>query len=656
VRLRLCLFLAPVVTLLFAAAPALAEQWTQPTADELSMTSQPGAPNASAVILFHEETADDNLRMHSEYVRIKVLTEKGKEYADIELPYLGRLFTITDAAGRTIHSDGTIVPFTGKPYEKTIVKSKEFSYKAKVFTLPDVQVGSIIEFRYKLRYEDDSVIPPRWFIQSDLYLRSGHYHFVQSPHDILVGHGNIANNGAVSCYRNLPKDAQFKYGNGNYDLVVKDIPALPDEDYLPPTRSFSYRVLFFYTSYQDQNDFWRNEGKYWSKASDDFINAKNLRDVALQLISPTDTEEQKLRKLYTAAQSLENTDYTHTRDSVEEKSEGFKNVKTSVDIWKRKRGTSDQIDLLFIGLARAAGFKAYLMAVVNRDVNIFNPIDTEMSQLDDDIAIVQVGGKEVFFDPGEKFCPYGQMHWKHTMAAGLRQMPDGSTTIGKSAPLAYADNVTSRIAQLAVAEDGTVAGPVRISYTGHMALMARQATILRGGDERQKYFEDELRDMLPGGLDIHLNKFSNLDDIDKPFVLDYYIKGAVGTGSSHRLLLPQSIFEVNEKQPFTAATRTNFIYFHYPFREADTVQFTLPADIKVDNLPKTDTTTVAGFGLYATKDVVEGQKITLQREMIVGDMLRKADDYQKLKDFFGTVRSRDEDQALLSRTSAVATK
>lgn len=657
VRLRLCSLVLSVVALSFAG-PASAEQWSQPTPEELSMTSQPGAPNASAVILFHEETADDTLRMHSEYVRIKVLTEKGKERADIEIPYLGRLFTITDAGGRTIHSDGTIIPFTGKPYEKTIVKSKEYSYKAKVFTLPDVQVGSIIEFRYKLRYEDDSAIPPRWYVQSDLYLRRGHYHFVPTTHDLMLAHGNISNGGALSYYRNLPNNVEITRGNsvGYFDMVVHDIPPLPDEDYLPPTRSLSYRVLFFYTSYHDQTEFWRSEGKYWSKAGDEFANAKNLRDIAAQLVAPADTQEQKLHKLYAAAQSVENTDFTHTRDAVEEKSEGFKNVKTSVDIWKRKRGTSDQIALLFVGLARAAGFKAYRMSVVNRDENVFNPYDTEVNQLDDDVAIVEVNGKEVFFDPGEKFCPYGQMHWKHTVATGLRQMPDGSTSISNSGPLAYTDNVTSRIAQLTLAEDGTVSGPVRLSYTGHRALVARQATIERQGAELQKYFEDELRDMLPGGLDIHLNKFSNLDDVSQPFVLDYYIKGSVGTGSSHRLLLPQSIFEVNEKQPFTAAQRTNRIYFHYPYREADTVQFTLPDDIKVDNLPKTETTSIAGFGLYATKDAVQGQKLILQREIILASLLSTPDDYQKIKGFFGTVRSRDEDQALLSRTSSTKGK
>src|SRR5271170_2419958 len=46
---------------------------------------------------------------------------------------------------------------------------------AKVFTLPDVEVGSIIEYRYKLRLGDNWFRAPQWFIQSSLYTRKAHY-------------------------------------------------------------------------------------------------------------------------------------------------------------------------------------------------------------------------------------------------------------------------------------------------------------------------------------------------------------------------------------------------------------------------------------------------------------------------------------------------
>jgi hypothetical protein len=97
-------------------------QWQQPTPEELKMTSDPAAPGADAVYLYREETTNDNYHTRTVYERLKILTEKGKDYADREIDYEGRVFHITELQGRTIHSDGTIVPFTGQPIEKLLDK------------------------------------------------------------------------------------------------------------------------------------------------------------------------------------------------------------------------------------------------------------------------------------------------------------------------------------------------------------------------------------------------------------------------------------------------------------------------------------------------------------------------------------------------------
>ena len=41
--------------------------------------------------------------------------------------------------------------------------------------MPDVEVGSIIEYRYELRYDDNYFIAPDWYVQSDFYTRKAHY-------------------------------------------------------------------------------------------------------------------------------------------------------------------------------------------------------------------------------------------------------------------------------------------------------------------------------------------------------------------------------------------------------------------------------------------------------------------------------------------------
>src|SRR5215475_14012235 len=56
--------------------------------DELKMTSEPKAPGAPAIILFRQVDRDDvGESKEDNYVRIKILTEEGRKYADIEIPF-----------------------------------------------------------------------------------------------------------------------------------------------------------------------------------------------------------------------------------------------------------------------------------------------------------------------------------------------------------------------------------------------------------------------------------------------------------------------------------------------------------------------------------------------------------------------------------------
>ena len=53
-----------------------------------------------------------------------MLTEKGKELATIELPYLKGNFKINDIKGRTIHPDGTVIPLVVKPEDLLVSKDR----------------------------------------------------------------------------------------------------------------------------------------------------------------------------------------------------------------------------------------------------------------------------------------------------------------------------------------------------------------------------------------------------------------------------------------------------------------------------------------------------------------------------------------------------
>ena len=199
----------------------------------------------------------------------------------------------------------------------------------------------------------------------------------------------------------LPKNAVFKHdtvpgvgfdtGQVVMELKVDNVPPEPKEEDMPPLRSRSYRLLFYYTPYLSGEQFWREEGKQWSKARNDFmVPGPKVTAAVGSLVGAPDTEDQKLRKIYAAVMQLTNTSLTRTPTNAERKAEG---IKTADDVWEANAGNADELAKLFVTMARVAGMKAYLMDTANRSVGFFLLNYLTMSQLQDDIAIVQGGGQ-----------------------------------------------------------------------------------------------------------------------------------------------------------------------------------------------------------------------------------------------------------------------
>jgi hypothetical protein len=658
--------LLPLFFLLTLIPAAHADQWTAPTPEELTMTSQPQVPGAAAVYLFKEEITEDKLHMFSIYVRLKVLTEAGKEYANVELRQYNTSdnggYSVAGIAGRTIHSDGTIIPFTGKPFEKLIEKGQGFKEMAKVFTLPDVDVGSIIEYRYQLRYDDNYFIHPDWFIQSDLFTRNAHYQWKPTDEQLISKgeHGEQITS-SVAWTPILPVGVEVKQSrppSTNFglliDLTVHDIPPAPKEEYMPPLGSLSYRVLFYYSSYRSAEEYWKNEGKGWSKNTDKFIGPDNkVKQAVKDLVLPTDTTEQKLRKFYDAVMKLDNTTYSRDRSAAEEKAKGLGPAKSTDDIWERKRGHDDEIAELFIAMARAAGIKAYAMRVTDREHRIFVPSYLSFDQLDDTIAIVVVDGKEQFFDPGQRYCAYGHLAWKHTMTQGIRQTDNG-TAIAPTRGEPFNASRTQRVANLTLDEHGEVTGNVQMAWTGDPALNWRHAYLRGDATSLNHDLRTAMEHMLPNGMDVKVSSILNLEEYEKPLTVSYTVKGPIGSPTGKRLLLPGELFEANTKPTFTREKRETTIFFNYPHIVQDALRITFPANFSIESAPANEQIPLEKSAVYVLKTETTPTSITVRREFDLANLFYKIDEYPGLRAFYNKVETKDQEPIVLKVAAPAA--
>src|SRR5262245_57894078 len=85
-KLSLVLFVLSVCCV--AAAQSRSQDWLAITPADLQMKEAPGKAGAPAVMLYYADYQDDNESYNFIYKRIKILNEKGREYADVEIPYL----------------------------------------------------------------------------------------------------------------------------------------------------------------------------------------------------------------------------------------------------------------------------------------------------------------------------------------------------------------------------------------------------------------------------------------------------------------------------------------------------------------------------------------------------------------------------------------
>jgi Domain of Unknown Function with PDB structure (DUF3857)/Transglutaminase-like superfamily len=669
-HLRCVPLVGALLSLLVLASSSAHAQWTAPTPEELSMTAQPEVPGAAAVYLFREETTEDDFHMFSTYVRLKVLTEKGKEYANVELGYAsvtdGGGTSITDIAGRTIHPDGTIIPFTGKPYEKLVEKTKGVKFMSKVFTMPDVEVGSIIEYRYKRRLQDNYFQAPQWYIQSDLFTRKAHYIWKPTNKQLVSSddRGQLTN--AISWTPILPLGSELKQsqtpGTGLmeprhvFELSMHDIPPAPSEDFMPPVSSFTYRVLFYYTPYRSGDEYWKNEGKHWAKMRDKFIGPNTAVNAAVKdLTSPSDSQEQKLRKLYAAVMKLENTDYTREHSTQEEKAEGFKEVHTTDDIWNRKRGSSEEMTELFVAMARAAGMKAYVMTVTNRDRSIFLKAYLSFAQFNDYVAIVNVDGKEQFFDPGSRYCPYGHLAWKHTGVGGVRQI-GGDSAIAETSMPSYTNSRTQRIADLSIDEHGAVTGTIKLSYTGDPALYWRQQSLTGDASSLEQELRHSLEQILPQGLEVNVPTIEKLEDYEQPLVVSLTAKGTLGSFTGKRIFLPGDVFEANSRASFPHEKRDIPVYFSYPFAMQDAVRVKFPPSLNIESIPVTEKIPFQNLALYSMTTLATPTSVTVQRNYTLGETVYLPKEYPDLRTFYSKMESKDQESVVLITAPAAASK
>jgi hypothetical protein len=433
-------------------------------------------------------------------------------------------------------------------------------------------------------------------------------------------------------------------------MEAQDIPAFQVEDDMPPEDSMKYKVDFMYSEgsvEKDPEKFWKKRGKKLNDEVEGFTGKrKPMEEAVAGIVSASDAPEVKLQKIYRRVQQFRNTSYEREKTEQEQKREKEKEINNVEDLWKRGFGNSLQIPWVFLALTKAAGFDAYPVWVASRADHFFNPNLMKAFDLNANVVLVKLNGKELYLDPGSAFTPFGLLPWSETGVRGLKLDKDGGTWVTTPMPESSASRI-ERKADLKMTQEGSLEGKLSVTYSGLEAEWRRVEERNEDEAQRKKFLEDEVKEAVPVGIEVELTNKPEWNGSTPTLVAEFDLKvpGWI-SGAGRRALLPVGLFSAPEKHMCEHATRVHPLYFHYMSEKLEDVRIDLPLGWQASSLPQPQTNDAKVMS-YSLK--VENEKGTLHLERRLRSELISLEQkyYPALRNFYQTVRTGDEQQVVL---------
>jgi transglutaminase-like putative cysteine protease len=451
---------------LAGARPAAAELAPVSQA-ERALTTVPGEPNAAAVLLFKnaefwmmdlaKQEVSSRLRV---WVRVKILTEAGKTFGEVEIPHSRRM-RLSGFQGRTVLPDGRVVPVPAdaKFVRKTSARDKRY---VTAVAFPGVEIGAILDYEYTLHFDSFFLVEP-WYFSSD----------VPVLHSEIVYH--IPSSLGVQAWSRDPYKAGIKSesnrgvrGTAEARFWADNLPAIPAEPFGYPFRDLATRAVVIPTVFAAQGE--------RVPMLEDWKSASRLMlDVYDPVFKDASAARRRARAL-AGAKTLPRREqaaalFRFVRDEIETESlEGpFISSDLKLDrVLEERRGDSTAKALLLMALLREVDIPAQPVWAASRDYGMPDLAFPNPDWFDRVLVAAEVDGQRLFLDPGSRSL--GPGHLPAGLEGTAALIPDRKKPETLTLPeAAWEQNLRRVTMDVALDESGRLAGSGRIALAGHHA-------------------------------------------------------------------------------------------------------------------------------------------------------------------------------------------
>lgn len=562
----------------------------QLSATELRFSSYEKDTTAAAVVLSeignnYFEVIDQRIRLIKEYhVKIKIINEKGFDKGTIEIPFYhtdDRSEQVTDI--RAITHNKSVK--TGLMLDQIFETDLSLNWSAKRFVFPNIAVGSVLEYRYKIispfifnfnGWEFQSNIPK---VYSEFNAKiPGNYRYNRS----LKGYLTLTTNDSdiqKNCFYidGYPKPAECEV----LKYAMNDVPAFKEaEEYMLSPRNYIARLSFELSEFYGFDRTKQVFSKSWEDVEKEY---KTDKDIGRQLTKKGFFEKNVPESLLTQGDALTRAKniykFVQNHFTWNEKYGIYNDVRVK-EAFDEKIGNVGEINISLINLLNAAGIETNMMLLSTRNNGLPNELYPVISDFNYLIAKVKIDGEDYLLDATDNINPFGVLPFRCLNQKG-RVMDFKNESYWYPIAAKKDTKQAIRIYLMFDVENSNLKGVLTIANRGYNAISKRKELI---NYDETNYLE-RMESTSTGNLIFTKHQILE-DNLEDNLVSERFDIEITNKESAATIYFNPFIIKFFDKNPFTLENRNYPIEFGYARSYSYQFTITVPEDYTVQDIPQ----------------------------------------------------------------------
>ncbi len=579
---------------------------------------------AEAVVLFDAGELYCNMDLDLElehHVRIKILTDKGRDRADVKIRYHSyrndEQIKKLEAQVYNLDAAGNV---TITRVDKKVVFDKRIDkyWSEVVFSFPEAKAGSIIEYKYT----HTNVGLLSWIFQRSIPVKYSRYR-VDFPVEVEVY-------SAPQCM--LPFEVKQE-SKGNRDIKIytmNNVPALRDEPFISCDDDYLQRIDMRLLAFNPSTAPRVNLVHPWPQIIKSLMESEDFGVQLKRNIPHTADLDEQLKKLSDPYQKM-TTIYDYVRKNMEY--EEFSNFRTNLGVraaWNNKKGTAGEINMILVNLLKDADLSAHPVLVSTRSNGRVNTAISETDQFNRVMAYVSLGDRNYVLDASDKYTPARLIPLSVMTTEGLViekiETGEWGWRVLWDEKEIFKDLVLMRAE---IDENGVMKGEAIVNNYDYSRVQ-RMPELAKGKDKfKEKYFTSQIEGLNIDSLTIENEKVDSLALVQK-----IQFKMPVNSSGNYKYF-SVNLFTGLEKNPFVADNRFSDVFFGANQSFALVSNITIPNGYVFEGLPKSIRMIMPDTSISITRRIAaEKNQVSVRINLDFKKPVFSVEEYPDFKEFY----------------------